>query len=77
MKQPFDSTLESSTATFGRISRAAQNCDVGLTEITITLILMSIAIKFLSYIKHARLRRAYNNYDGLTSASVTFIAKIR
>ena len=71
-KRPFDSTLESATATFGRQFKqriAGQPRTVVLAnEICVTCVRCH---ECLGYIKHECLQRAYNNYDGLTSASVT------
>ena len=71
-KRPFDSTLESATATFGRqfkqrIARQPRTV-VLANEICATCVYCR---ECLGYIKHERLQGAYNNYDGLTSASVT------
>ena len=74
MKRPLDSSLESASATFGRqfkqqSSRAAQNYHNKRNYHCLATI---ISITYcLSYIKHEHFQRAYNNYDGLTSASVT------
>ena len=68
-KRPFDSTLESATATFGRQFKqriAGQPRTVVLANVTCVH-----CRECLGYIKHERFQRAYNNYDGLTSASVT------
>ena len=70
-KRPLDSTLESATATFGRQfkQRIAQPRTVVLAnKICVTCVHCH---ECLGYIKHERLQWAYNNYDGLTSASVT------
>ena len=68
----FDNTLESATSTFGRQFKqriAGQPKTVVLAnKICITCI---HSRECLGYIKHERLQTAYNNYDGLTSASVT------
>ena len=73
-KQPFDNTLESATVTFGRQFKqriAGQPRTVVLAnEICVTCVHCR---ECLGYIKHERLQRAYNNYDGLMSVSVTSI----
>ena len=71
-KKPFDSTLESATASFGRQFKqpiAGQPRIVVLAnETCVTCVHCH---EYLSYIKHECLQRAYNNYNGLTSASMT------
>ena len=66
----FNSTLESTTATFGRRFRqrlAGWSRTVVLAnEICVTCVHWR---ECLSYIKHERLQRAYNNYDGGHSKS--------
>ena len=77
-KRPFDSTLENSTTTFplaGNLnSKVAGQPRIVLlaTEISITYIHYR---KCLSYIEHEGFQGAYNNYDGLTFASVTSIMR--
>ena len=63
---------DSASATFGRQFKqriAGQPRTVVLAnEICVTCVHCR---ECLGYIKHEHLQRAYNNYDGLTSASVT------
>ena len=71
-KRPLDSTLESAIATFGTqfkqpIARQPRTV-VLANKICATWV---ICRKCLGYIQHECLQRAYNNYDGLTSAFVT------
>ena len=72
MKRPFDSTLESATATFGRQFKqriAGQPGTVVLaSKICVTCVHCG---ECLGYIKHECLWRTYNNYDGLMSAPGT------
>ena len=69
-KRPFDSTLESATATFGRQFKqriAGQPKTVVLAnEICLTCVHCH---ECLGYIKHERLQRAYNNQRWMASVT--------